>query len=72
MQIARVVARRSTCLRRNVGAVIVNEKRILATGYNGAPAGIGPLPGHRLPARELGIPSGPRYELCRAPTPSRT
>ncbi|MGC8842362.1 MAG: deoxycytidylate deaminase, partial [bacterium] len=40
MQIARVVATRSTCLRRQVGAVLVKEKRILTTGYNGAPRGL--------------------------------
>lgn len=40
MDIARVVARRSTCLRRNVGALIVKDRRILASGYNGAPAGL--------------------------------
>src|SRR5579864_4393712 len=40
MNIARAVASRSTCSRRAVGAVVVKEKRILATGYNGAPAGL--------------------------------
>ncbi len=64
MQIARVVAHRSTCLRRQVGAVIVKGKQIVSTGYNGAPAGHA----HCLEvgcARE-GIPSGQRSELCRA------
>ncbi len=64
MEIARVVARRSTCLRRNVGAVIVKGKQIVSTGYNGASAGHP----HCLEigcARE-GVPSGQRSELCRA------
>jgi dCMP deaminase len=65
MQIARLVAQRSTCLRRNVGAVIVKDKRMLATGYNGAPRGLA----HCLEAGcirdKLKIPSGQRHELCR-------
>jgi dCMP deaminase len=64
-ELTSVVASRSTCLRRKVGALIVRDKRILATGYNGAPSG---LP-HCLDAgcmREaMGIPSGERQELCR-------
>ncbi|HHY46646.1 MAG TPA: hypothetical protein GX506_05020, partial [Firmicutes bacterium] len=40
MEIAQVVARRSTCLRRQVGAIAVKDRRILATGYNGAPSGL--------------------------------
>jgi dCMP deaminase len=40
MNIARAVASRSTCARRSVGSIVVKEKRILATGYNGAPAGL--------------------------------
>lgn len=63
MHIARVVATRSTCLHRNVGAVIVKGKQIVSTGYNGAPAG----QPHCLDigcARE-GVPSGERSELCR-------
>ncbi|MDI6888218.1 MAG: cytidine/deoxycytidylate deaminase family protein [Methanocellales archaeon] len=66
MEIASVVAKRSTCLRNQVGAVIVRDKRILATGYNGAPRGLA----HCLDIgciRELNeIPSGERHELCRA------
>ncbi len=63
MRIARVVASRSTCLHRHVGAVIVKGKQIVSTGYNGAPAG----QPHCLDigcARE-GVPSGQRSELCR-------
>jgi dCMP deaminase len=65
MEITRLVASRSTCRRRRVGAVLVKDKRILASGYNGAPSG---LP-HCLDVgclRELNkIPSGERHELCR-------
>jgi dCMP deaminase len=63
MKIAGIVASRTTCVRRKVGAVIVREKQIVSTGYNGAPQG---MP-HCLDlgcARE-GIPSGTRSELCR-------
>lgn len=67
MQIATLVACRSTCLRRQVGAVMVLDKRILTTGYNGAPRGVAhcfDLPGGCL-RTERGIPSGERQELCR-------
>jgi len=63
MSIARMVSSRSTCLRRNVGSVIVKGKQIVSTGYNGSPQG---MP-HCLDigcARE-GVPSGERSELCR-------
>ena len=67
MGIAELTAKRSTCLRRNVGAVIVQDRHIVATGYNGAPRGIDHCAqrGGCL-RRELGIPSGERHELCRA------
>ncbi len=65
IQIANLVASRSTCLRRKVGAILVRDKRILATGYNGAPSGVA----HCLEVgclRELeNVPSGQRHELCR-------
>jgi len=65
MRITREVARRSTCLRRQVGAILVREKRILATGYNGAPAGL-PHCEEVGCLRELNnVPSGERHELCR-------
>ena len=65
MEITYVVARRSTCLRRQVGAIIVLDKRILATGYNGAPSNL-PHCGEVSCIRErLGVPSGERHELCR-------
>jgi dCMP deaminase len=67
MGIARLTAERATCLRRKVGAVIVQDKRIVATGYNGAPRGI-PHCAERggCLREELGVPSGERHELCRA------
>jgi len=67
MEICHVVARRSTCLRRHVGAVLVSERRILATGYNGAPKGMAHCAELGGCYREqLGVPSGERQELCRA------
>ena len=68
MEMAEVTAKRSTCLRRHVGAVIVQDKHIIATGYNGAPRGIehcGEREGGCL-REQLGIPSGEKHELCRA------
>lgn len=65
MQIARLVASRSTCLRRKVGAVIVKDKRILSTGYNGAPSGIPHCAEIGCLRKKLNIPSGERHELCR-------
>lgn len=65
LEIASVIAERSTCLRRKVGAVLVKDKRLLTTGYNGAPAGLA----HCLEAgcirQQKNIPSGERHELCR-------
>jgi dCMP deaminase len=67
LSIAQLVASRSTCLRRQVGAILVTDKRILTTGYNGAPAGTphcSEIPSGCL--REFRkIPSGERQELCR-------
>ena len=66
MQICRVVATRSTCLRRHVGALLVKERRILSTGYNGAPKGMAHCEELGGCYREQqGIPSGERMELCR-------
>jgi dCMP deaminase len=64
--IARMVATRSTCLRRHVGAVLVKEKRILSTGYNGAPAGLRHCIEVGCLREAASIPSGTRHELCRA------
>ena len=64
---AELTAQRSTCLRRNVGAVIVQNKHIIATGYNGAPRGLAHCEELGGCLREkLGVPSGKRHELCRA------
>ncbi len=65
MEIASLVARRSTCLRRQVGAVVVKEKNILATGYNGTPSGITHCSEVGCLRQKLGVPSGERHELCR-------
>jgi dCMP deaminase len=65
MSIARLVAGRATCLRRKVGAVIVKDRRILATGYNGAPAGLPHCSETGCVRERLRIPSGERHELCR-------
>ncbi len=65
MEIADVVATRSTCVRRRVGAILVKDKRILATGYNGAPAGIQHCGEAGCLREKLEIPSGERHELCR-------
>lgn len=65
MNIAFLVSERSTCLRRKVGALAVKDKRILATGYNGAPAGTSHCSVTGCLRQELGIPSGQRHEICR-------
>ncbi len=65
MDIVMLVARRSTCLRRSVGAILVKDKRILATGYNGAPSGIRHCLEVGCLRDQLKVPSGERHELCR-------
>lgn len=65
MNIADMVKTRSTCMRRQVGAVIVRDKRILTTGYNGTPAGLKHCAEAGCLRDELQIPSGERHELCR-------
>ena len=67
MEITELVASRSTCLRRKVGAIIVKDKRILTTGYNGPPTGLKHCDELGGCLRDkLGIPSGERMELSRA------
>lgn len=66
MEIAHVVAKRSTCIRRQVGAVITKKNRIIATGYNGAPPGLDHCLDIGCFRQENNIPSGERMELCRA------
>jgi dCMP deaminase len=65
MRIAFLVAERSTCLRRKVGAVAVKDKRILCTGYNGAPSGLTHCLDQGCLREQMEIPSGQRHELCR-------
>ena len=66
MSIATLVAERSTCLRRKVGAVAIRNSRILATGYNGAPSGIPHCLDVGCMREKMGVPSGERHELCMA------
>jgi dCMP deaminase len=66
LRIAAVVAERSTCQRHHVGAVAVHSKHILATGYNGAPAGHPDCLELGCLRDEQQIPSGERHEICRA------
>ncbi len=66
LQMTQLISRRSTCLRRRVGAVVVRDKRILATGYNGAPKGLAHCLDMGCLRDKLKIPSGERHELCRA------
>ncbi len=65
MQVTRVVGSRSTCLRRQLGAVIVKDKRILSTGYNGPPSGLDHCLDVGCLRQQMEIPSGERFELCR-------
>ena len=65
MSITELVAGRSTCMRRKVGAVLVRDKRIITTGYNGAPANVRHCLEVGCLREQLGIPSGERHELCR-------
>jgi dCMP deaminase len=65
MGITELVAQRSTCLRRHVGAILVRDKRIITTGYNGAPARINHCLDVGCLREQMGIPSGERHELCR-------
>ncbi len=65
LSFARLAASRSTCLRRKVGAIIVKDKHIISTGYNGAPKGVRHCIETGCLRERLGIPSGQRHELCR-------
>ncbi|MFQ6056175.1 MAG: cytidine/deoxycytidylate deaminase family protein [Methanosarcinales archaeon] len=65
MEIAKVVAKRSTCLRKQVGAVIVRDKRILSTGYNGAPRNLAHCLDIGCVRDQQNIASGTMHELCR-------
>ena len=65
MDITRLVANRTTCLRRQVGAILVKDRNILATGYNGVPSGISHCDVAGCLREKLKVPSGERHELCR-------
>ena len=65
MEMAKVVSKRSTCIRRKVGAILVKDKHILSTGYNGAPKGLKHCSEIGCLREELNVPSGERHELCR-------
>jgi len=65
IDITHLVATRSTCLRRQVGALLVKDRNILATGYNGTPSGITHCEDVGCLRDRLQVPSGERHELCR-------
>jgi dCMP deaminase len=65
LEVAKLVSKRATCLRRSVGAVLVKDKKILATGYNGAPSGFKHCREVGCLREKLHVPSGERHELCR-------
>lgn len=62
---AELAASRSTCLRRKVGAVLVKNRRVISTGYNGAPAGHPHCQDIGCLREKLNVPSGEKQELCR-------
>lgn len=66
LQIAQIVAQRSTCLRRKVGAVLAQDNHLIATGYNGAASGLEHCLDVGCIREQMNIPSGERHELCRA------
>jgi len=67
IEIAQIVAKRSTCLRRTYGAIIVKDKIIISTGFNGSARGeVNCVDSGKCIRKELNIPSGERYELCAA------
>lgn len=66
MQIVELVKTRSTCLRRQVGSIIVKDKRILTTGYNGSPKNCAHCEDVGCLREQLNVPSGEKHELCRA------
>ena len=65
IDITRLVATRTTCLRRGVGALLVKDRNILATGYNGVPSGISHCEETGCLREQMKVPSGERHELCR-------
>ena len=65
MEIAQCVSKRSTCIRRQVGAIIIKDKRILTTGYNGPPVNLPHCIETGCVREDMNIPSGEKHELCR-------
>ncbi|MDR2401535.1 MAG: cytidine/deoxycytidylate deaminase family protein [Deferribacteraceae bacterium] len=65
VKIVKVAATRSTCLRRSVGALLVKDNRILASGYNGVPKGLPHCEKTGCLREKLKVPSGERHEICR-------
>ena len=65
LDIVGIVANRATCIRRRVGAALVRDRRILSTGYNGAPSGLRHCLEIGCLREQKHIPSGERHELCR-------
>ena len=65
MEMAKLVSSRSSCLRRAVGAVLVKDRRMLATGYNGVPSGMTHCDVSGCLRDQMSVPSGERHELCR-------
>lgn len=65
MEMTKLTATRSSCLRRHVGAVLVKDTRVIATGYNGAPASVTHCEVTGCLRQKLNVPSGERHELCR-------
>jgi len=65
MSITELVAQRATCIRRKVGAILVHERRIISTGYNGTPTNIPHCIEVGCLREQHNIPSGERHELCR-------
>lgn len=66
VRITEIISKRSTCIRRRCGAIIVRGKRLLASGYNGAPSGLKHCADTGCLRKQLSIPSGERHEVCRA------
>lgn len=65
MEMALLAAKRSTCLRRGVGAVLVRDNQVISTGYNGSPKGVNHCAEVGCMRSQLNIPSGQQHELCR-------
>lgn len=66
MEIAHLVSKRATCIRRQVGAVLVRDQQILSTGYNGSPRKAIHCTKETCLRTKLNIPSGERHEICKA------